>query len=63
MVKVGKSYTPGKAIASNRQQARGGLRVDYASILNQRIRMHHEPSGEARPAGGRDCPRGKRQSA
>ncbi|HVS39646.1 MAG TPA: trypsin-like peptidase domain-containing protein, partial [Gemmataceae bacterium] len=32
-----KSYTPGKAIASHRPPAVGGLRVDYTSILAQRI--------------------------
>jgi serine protease Do len=46
-VKVGKSYTPGKAIASHRPPARGGLRVDYASTLTQRISLQHVPSGVA----------------
>ena len=45
--KLGKSYTPGKAIASHRPPARGGLRVDYASILAQRIGLQQVPQGVA----------------
>jgi S1-C subfamily serine protease len=35
-VQLAKSYTPGKIIASTRPPARGGLRVDYTSVLTQR---------------------------
>ncbi len=44
---LSKSYTPGKAIASHRPPARGGLRVDYASILAQRIALQRIPRGVA----------------
>jgi S1-C subfamily serine protease len=46
-VKLAKSYTPGKAIASKRPPARGGLRVDYSSILSQKIGLQHIPAGVA----------------
>jgi serine protease Do len=42
-----KSYTPGKAIASHRPPAVGGLRVDYTSILAQRISRQDVPAGVA----------------
>ena len=42
-----RSYTPGKAIASHRPPARGGLRVDYVSILAQRIGLQRLPEGVA----------------
>ena len=45
--RLSKSYTPGKAIASHRPSPRGGLRVDYASILAQRIALQHIPQGVA----------------
>ena len=45
--RLSKSYTPGKAIASHRPLAHGGLRVDYASILAQRIALQHIPQGVA----------------
>jgi S1-C subfamily serine protease len=35
-VLLAKSYTPGKIIASTKPPARGGLRVDYTSVLTQR---------------------------
>ncbi len=37
LVKMAKSYTPGKAIASHRPAPRGGMRVDYPSTLGQRV--------------------------
>ena len=45
--KLTKSYTPGRAVASHRPPARGGLRVDYASILAQRIALQRIPQGVA----------------
>ena len=47
LVKMAKSYTPGKAIASHRPAPRGGMRVDYPSILGQRIGIHRIPEGVA----------------
>ena len=44
---LAKSFTPGKAIASHRPPARGGLRVDYVSILSQRIGLARLPQGVA----------------
>ncbi len=44
---LAKSYTPGRAIASHRPAAVGGLRVDYASILAQRIGAQEVPQGVA----------------
>jgi len=44
---LAKSFTPGKAIASHRPPARGGLRVDYVSILSQRIGLGRLPQGVA----------------
>ena len=46
-VQMAKSYTPGKAIASHRPAPRGGMRVDYPSILGQRSRppTHSRRSG------------------
>jgi serine protease Do len=46
-VKMAKSYTPGKAIASHRPAPRGGMRVDYPSILGQRLRLQRIPMGVA----------------
>jgi serine protease Do len=47
LVKMAKSYTPGKAIASHRPAPRGGMRVDYPSILGQRLGLQRIPSGVA----------------
>ncbi len=44
---LAKSYTPGKAIASHRPPAVGGLRVDYTSILAQRVARQDVPAGVA----------------
>jgi serine protease Do len=44
---LAKSYTPGKAIASHRPPAVGGLRVDYTSILAQRAARQDVPVGVA----------------
>ena len=46
-VTMAKSFTPGKAIASHRPAPRGGMRVDYPSILGQRIGIHRIPEGVA----------------
>jgi serine protease Do len=46
-IKMAKSYTPGKAIASHRPAPRGGMRVDYPSILGQRLRLQRIPMGVA----------------
>jgi serine protease Do len=46
-VKMAKSYTPGKAIASHRPAPRGGMRVDYPSILGQRLGIQSIPVGVA----------------
>jgi S1-C subfamily serine protease len=35
-VKLAKFYVPGPVISSRRPPARGGLRVDYTSLLSQR---------------------------
>jgi len=45
--RLAKSYTPGKAIASHRPPARRGLRVDYVSILAQRVALQRLPEGVA----------------
>ena len=47
LVQMAKSYTPGKAIASHRPAPRGGMRVDYPSILGQRIGLQRIPDGVA----------------
>jgi serine protease Do len=47
LVKMAKSYTPGKAIASHRPAPRGGMRVDYPSILGQRLGLQRIPEGVA----------------
>ncbi len=47
MVKMAKSFTPGKAIASHRPAPRGGMRVDYPSILGQRVGLQRIPEGVA----------------
>jgi serine protease Do len=47
LVKMAKSYTPGKAIASHRPPPRGGMRVDYPSILGQRVGLQRIPEGVA----------------
>ena len=46
-VTMAKSYTPGKAIASHRPAPRGGMRVDYPSILGQRLGLQRIPEGVA----------------
>jgi S1-C subfamily serine protease len=46
-VTLAKSYTPGKSVASSRPPARGGLRVDYASILSQKVGLQRIPPGVA----------------
>jgi S1-C subfamily serine protease len=47
--KLAKFYVPGPVIASKRPQARGGLRVDYTSILTQRT--NPPPFGRGLPQG------------
>ena len=46
-VTLAKSYTPGKAIAANRPEARRGLRVDYSSILSQKVGLQTVRPGVA----------------
>jgi S1-C subfamily serine protease len=46
-VVLAKSYVPGKAIAANRPATRGGLRVDYSSILSQKLGVQHVRAGVA----------------
>ena len=54
-----KSYTPGNAIASHRPPAVGGLRVDYVSILAQRVGLQQLPQGVAIRAVAPDSPADK----
>jgi serine protease Do len=55
---MAKSYTPGKAISSRRPAPRGGMRVDYPSILGQRLGLQRIPEGvairEITPGGAAD---------
>jgi serine protease Do len=44
---LAKSFTPGQPVASHRPPARGGLRVDYVSILSQRVGLARLPQGVA----------------
>ena len=46
-VTMAKSFTPGKTIASHRPAPRGGMRVDYPSILGQRLGLLRIPEGVA----------------